>query len=107
MNKKNQQDVLSADRFLRLVITCRSGLFAFLFLISASVTLSIAQENPFTSQPENARGSTTGPTKARGFSHPDQFLHMTPTKIADNMEPVILHDADIKQAQEKLNALEA
>lgn len=52
------------------------------------------------------RGSVTGQTTAKGYNHPNQFLHLTPTKIADNMEPVIMHPEQDKQAQQKLAALE-
>src|SRR5580765_630832 len=39
----------------------------------------------------NPRGATTGPTDAPGYDHPNQYLHMVPTSIAPNMEPVIVH----------------
>jgi len=52
------------------------------------------------------RGSATGQTNAKGYSHPNQYLHVMPTKIADNMEPVILHPEQEKQVREKLAALE-
>jgi arylsulfatase len=38
---------------------------------------------------QNARGSATGPTSAKGFDHPGQYLHMQDVKPADNMYPVI------------------
>lgn len=81
---------------------------AILPLVTALLTtVAAAQPTRFADQPKNARGSTTGPTEARGHSHPNQFLHLKPTKIADNMEPVILHQDDIEQARAKLAALEA
>jgi arylsulfatase len=52
------------------------------------------------------RGSVTGPTQAKGYEHPNQFMHMMPAKIADNMEPVIQHPDQEKLAKEKLAALE-
>ncbi|MFC2149245.1 sulfatase-like hydrolase/transferase [Candidatus Auribacterota bacterium] len=55
---------------------------------------------------EITRGSATGQTKAKGHSHPNQFLHLTATNIADNMEPVIMHPEQDKQARQKLAALE-
>lgn len=67
---------------------------------------ALAQETDYATQRENARGSTTGPTAARGSSHPNQFLHVRPTKIADNMEPVLIHESDVEEARNKLAALE-
>ncbi len=55
---------------------------------------------------QNLRGSAEGPTKARGYDHPDQFLHLRDVKPADNMYPVIAHPEQEKQAREKLAALE-
>ena len=52
------------------------------------------------------RGSVTGQTPAKGFDHPGQYLHVAPVKIADNMEPVIVHAEQDKQARQKLAALE-
>ncbi|MGB3112432.1 MAG: sulfatase-like hydrolase/transferase, partial [Candidatus Omnitrophota bacterium] len=52
------------------------------------------------------RGSATGQTTARGYSHPNQFLHVPPTQIADNMEPVMVHPEQDKEAQKKLAATE-
>lgn len=55
---------------------------------------------------ENTRGTSTGPATAKGFSHPDQYIHVQSVKIADNMEPVIPHPEQDKAAREKLAALE-
>ena len=55
---------------------------------------------------QNIRGSATGPTMARGYDHPDQFLHLTPAKPADNMYPVIAHPDQERQARAKLADLE-
>lgn len=63
-------------------------------------------QSDFAGQTPNARGSTTSETAAPGHSHPNHYLHLEATQIADNMEPVIIHDADVQQAQEKLAALE-
>ena len=59
-----------------------------------------------TAQAENLRGSTTGPTLAKGYDHPNQYIHLQPTKLADNMEPVIVHKEQEKAAREKLKAFE-
>src|ERR1043166_3544854 len=50
----------------------------------------------------NPRGSTTGPTDAPGYDHPNQFIHMKPTQIAPNMEPVMVHPKQLKEAMAKL-----
>ncbi|OLN29996.1 Arylsulfatase [Desulfovibrio sp. DV] len=55
---------------------------------------------------ENRRGTSTGPTTAKGYSHPDQYLHLPAVNIADNFEPVIPHPDQDKAAREKLAALE-
>ena len=57
---------------------------------------------------QNARGSSEGPTRARGYDHPDQFMHLKDVKPADNMYPVIAHperNPDVQAAPERLDAL--
>lgn len=61
-----------------------------------------AQEMDYANQPANPRGSTDGATTAPGFSHPNQYLHVQATQIADNMEPVIIHQDEVDQARQKL-----
>src|SRR5499427_5209837 len=58
-------------------------------------------------QAQNVRGSAEGPTKARGYDHPDQFMHLKHVAPADNMYPVIAHPEQEKQARDKLAALQA
>jgi hypothetical protein len=55
---------------------------------------------------QNPRGSATGPTTARGYDHPDQFMHLKDVKPAENMYPVIAHPEQEKAARDKLAALE-
>lgn len=55
---------------------------------------------------QNIRGSATGPTTAKGYDHPGQYLHMQDVKPADNMYPVIQHPEQDAEAQQKLAALE-
>ena len=55
---------------------------------------------------EITRGSTTGQTGAKGYDHPNQYLHMPAVPIADNMEPVIPHPDQEKEARGKLAELE-
>jgi len=52
------------------------------------------------------RGSITGQTTAKGYDHPNQYLHLPAVSIADNMEPVIQHPDQEKEARGKLAELE-
>lgn len=54
----------------------------------------------------NVRGSTTGPTTAKGYDHPNQYLGKQTTLIADNMEPVMMHPAQNTEALKKLKEME-
>jgi arylsulfatase A-like enzyme len=51
---------------------------------------------------QNVRGSATGPTTARGYDHPGQWLHVKDVKPADNMYPVIQHPEQDEKVLEKL-----
>jgi hypothetical protein len=55
---------------------------------------------------ENIRGDTTGPTTAPGYSHPEQYMHVTPVAPADNMYPVVQHPEQDTAVAAKLAALE-
>lgn len=55
---------------------------------------------------QNIRGAATGPTAARGYSHPDQFIHLKDVKPADNMYPVVAHPEQERAARDKLEALD-
>jgi len=55
---------------------------------------------------QNLRGSATGPTKAKGYSHPNQFMHLQDVKPADNMYPVVPHPEQDRAARAKLVQLE-
>lgn len=55
---------------------------------------------------EITRGSITGQTGAKGYNHPNQYLHLEPVSIADNMEPVVPHPDQEKEARDKLEAIE-
>ena len=57
-------------------------------------------------QSQNPRGSTTGPTTAKGYDHPNQYLGKQATLIADNMEPVMMHPAQNTEALKKLKEME-
>ena len=59
-----------------------------------------------TANAQNIRGAATGPTTAKGYSHPEQSLHLKDVKPADNMYPVLQRPEQEKAAQEKLAALE-
>ncbi|AUB84571.1 hypothetical protein [Candidatus Thiodictyon syntrophicum] len=54
----------------------------------------------------NLRGASTGPTTAKGYDHPDQFIHLKDVKPADNMYPAVPHPEQEQQARKKLAALE-
>jgi arylsulfatase len=56
--------------------------------------------------PLNVRGSADGPLRAKGYSHPDQFIHVKAVKPADNMFPVVPHPEQDRKAREKLAALQ-
>lgn len=55
---------------------------------------------------EITRGSITGQTSAPGHDFPGQYMHVPPVAIADNMEPVIPHPDQDREARERLAALE-
>ncbi|MBN1199515.1 MAG: sulfatase-like hydrolase/transferase [Bacteroidales bacterium] len=54
----------------------------------------------------NLRGSTTGPTTAKGYNHPNQYLGMKTTQLAENMEPVMVHPPQDQEAMKKLQEME-
>jgi hypothetical protein len=68
-----------------------------------SAALAISASSAFAQEtPENIRGTSTGPTTARGFSHAEQYIHLQDVKPADNMYPVVLHPEQDRAAREKL-----
>ncbi|MBM3536041.1 MAG: arylsulfatase [Alphaproteobacteria bacterium] len=73
--------------------------------VFAGALLSLAAVGPAVA--ENIRGAATGPTKAPGFSHPEQYMHVQDVKPADNMYPVVQHLEQDKAAAAKLAALQA
>jgi arylsulfatase A-like enzyme len=79
----------------------RVGLFA------AAAILGLAWIVPASVNAQQiTRGTTTGQTTAKGYEHPNQYLHRPATKIADNMEPVMQHPEQDQAARDKLAALE-
>jgi len=78
----------------------------FLARSCAAAVLALAFAGPALAQ-ENVRGDATGPTTAKGFSHPEQYMHLDAVKPAPNMYPVIRHPALDKNAADKLAALAA
>jgi hypothetical protein len=70
----------------------------------AVALLGLALAGPAAAQ-SNIRGDATGPTTAPGFSHPEQYMHLTAKKPAPNMYPVIRHANKEKNADDKLAAL--
>lgn len=80
--------------------------FSHRLLSLAGAALALALVFSGAALAQNERGSITGPTKAPGHSHPDQYIHLHGVKLADNMEPVIPHPEQEKAARDKLAALE-
>src|SRR5262249_45858088 len=76
-----------------------------LWLDLIAVTAALTMENTQISA-ENPRGTATSPTTAKGYDHPDQFMHLKDVKPAENMYPIIAHAEQEKQARDKLGALE-
>lgn len=54
---------------------------------------------------QNARGSATGPTSARGYTHPGQYLAVHDVAPAANMYPAVPNPAQDSAARRKLAAL--
>ena len=78
--------------------TVRNMVIACLLLtVVAWVSLARAQ---------NIRGAATGPTTAKGYNHPNQFMHLQDVKPADNMYPVVPHPEQDQAARSKLADLE-
>jgi arylsulfatase len=73
--------------------------------ISAISIVATVAASPALAQ--NTRGSATGPTSARGYDHPGQYIHLQDAKPADNMYPVIQHPDQDRAAQAKLATLAA
>lgn len=74
-----------------------AAVFSSLVVVSA-----LAMSNAALAQ--NTRGAATGPTTARGYDHPDQYVHIQDVKPADNMYPVVLHPEQDRAARDKLAA---
>jgi arylsulfatase A-like enzyme len=54
---------------------------------------------------QDARGSATGPTTARGYTHPEQYITVQDLAPAPNMYPAVPHPAQDSLARRKLAAL--
>lgn len=77
-----------------------AGLGILLWIWGAGIATAPARAQDIT------RGTSTGQTTAKGYEHPNQYIHRPPTKIAENMEPVMPHPEQEKEARSKLEALE-
>ena len=73
-------------------------------LIASVLSAFILWVNPAGAQ--NIRGSATGPTTAKGYSHPNQYMHLQDVKPADNMYPAVPHPEQDRAARGKLADLE-
>jgi arylsulfatase A-like enzyme len=78
----------------------------YLLLVLSVGALATPKKSEAGKAAEITRGAVTGQTQAKGYNHPNQYMHVTPVKIADNMEPVIQHPDQDKSARKKLAALE-
>src|SRR3974390_636757 len=67
-------------------------------IVSAFIVTIFVASSP---SAQNIRGSAEGPTKAAGYDHPDQFMHLKEVQPVDNMYPVIAHPEQEKQARDK------
>jgi len=56
---------------------------------------------------QNERGSATGPTTAKGYDHPGQYIQVQDVKPADNMYPVVQLPQQEAEARQKLAALQS
>lgn len=79
-------------------VVSRIAFSAVALLLSAGLT-NVAQT-------QNTRGSATGPTSAKGFDHPGQYIHIKDVQPADNMYPVVQLPQQDEEARQKLAALE-
>jgi len=82
---------------MKITSAQRNSLLAGIVAVTMATTPAVGQDT---------RGSTSGPTSARGYDHPDQFVHLKTLKPADNMYPVIAHPEQEQQARGKLAPLE-
>ena len=70
--------------------------------IAAGAMLALAG----TAFAQNTRGSMTGPTTAKGYDHPGQYITIQDVKPAPNMYPAVQHADQDRAARDKLAALE-
>src|SRR5262249_41912669 len=78
----------------------RAALAKMVIAVGAAVALSSA------AFAQNPRGSATGPTTAKGYDHPGQYITVQDVKPAPNMYPAVPHPEQDKAARDKLAALE-
>lgn len=93
-------------RFTAAGIVVLGGLWFAILLVLAGGAPAAAEKAETGKVEEITRGAVTGQTKAKGYNHPNQYMHVKPVQIADNMEPVIQHPDQDKSVREKLTALE-
>lgn len=82
----------------RITNTCVS-------ILAVAAIVGVPASDPTLAE-DITRGSVTGRTMAKGYDHPGQYLHVLPTEIAENMEPVIPHSKQDAETKQKLSALE-
>ncbi|MBU4563960.1 MAG: sulfatase-like hydrolase/transferase [Desulfarculus sp.] len=84
----------------------RGGLWGKALVVSLCMTAALCLAAASAHGEEITRGSVTGQTTAKGYDHPNQYMHLRPQQIAPNMEPVMQHLDQEKQARQKLADLE-
>ncbi len=75
-----------------------------IIILATALTIAGMLAPGSTQAQQITRGSTTGQTTAKGYDHPNQYIHRLSVKIADNMEPVIQHPDQDREARAKLAA---
>lgn len=70
------------------------------------LAIAIAAAIPFTASAAESPAVATSQKGHPGYDHPNQYIVMPTTKIADNMMPVISHPAQDKETRQKLADLE-
>ena len=89
-------------RKIKQLFSAVTGTLAYSF--TAILTLIALTAVPATAA-DITRGSVPGQTTAKGYDHPNQYLHLQAQSIAENMEPVMPHANQEQAARQKLDSL--
>ncbi|WP_404980330.1 sulfatase-like hydrolase/transferase [Caballeronia sp. LZ019] len=81
--------------------------------LAAVITQSVTAQQPDVAvhrgEPPPTQQTIIEPTKVEvkpGYNQPNQYMTTPSTKVADNMEPVVSHPDQLREAQQKLSALQ-